>query len=150
MCQYDLHLQQSEKHLNVWYEVRTVKRHITLHLKTLSDLSFSELWIWMACFKKAGRYLKTFSLNAPGGKPKVSKLLQKYRYKPKRISTSVKALIVLLIITRITLSIIPMDFHPWATCYSNTYVTYSRQKIPQKNIQVPLHPIDISLTFEFV
>ena len=67
----------------------------------------------MAYFKKAGRYLKEFSNKAPGGRPKKQKLLRKFHYKPKFIPTFVKRAFALLIITRIVLSIIPMELHPY-------------------------------------
>ena len=67
----------------------------------------------MACFKKAGRYLKEFSNKAPGRRPKRQKLLKKFRCKPKFIPTLIKKAFAFLIITRIVLSIIPMELHPY-------------------------------------
>ena len=68
----------------------------------------------MACFKKwhIGRYLKTFSIRKPGGRPKPSKLLRKFRYRPKRVTASIKISITLLVITRILLSLLPMELRP--------------------------------------
>ena len=53
-------------------------------------------------FKKAG----------PGGNPKKSKLLSKFKFKPNKLSLPLKLLIGSLVATRIVLSIIPVDFHP--------------------------------------
>ena len=58
-------------------------------------------------------YVRTFQRAGPGGRPKISKLLRTFNHKPCILSLQIKVLITILILTRLILSVIPLDFHPW-------------------------------------
>ena len=58
---------------------------------------------------------RTFQRKGRGGRPRISKL----DYKPCIISRQIKVLITILILTRLILSVIPLESHPWAIWYTN-------------------------------
>ena len=87
-----------------------------------SPLSDIQMPVHQSTSKKS--YVRTFQLAGPGGRAKTSKLLRTFKYKPRILSLPTKILITILVIARLILSVIPVDFHPWVIWYTSCYSLY--------------------------